>query len=86
MPFTDLFAIAIQKLAAEFYYTRVFDLQKGIADQEADQQARQIPGTGSQGRLIEVGDVEVHEPVVAFVATEILPVQVATDPGGRRCV
>src|SRR5262249_1643842 len=55
-------------------------------DVHADQQARRLPGAWRQRRFVEIVDVEVAQPVVALVRTEILEVQIAADPGHWRAV
>ena len=54
----------------------------GVAgDDDAGEEADEIPGGRREAGFIEIVDVEVGEPVVAFVGAEILEVEVAGAPG-----
>ena len=59
-----------------------FEVLRG--QQNTGQESHQIPAGRRQRRLIEIVDVEMDQPVVGFVAAEILQVQVAADPDQRR--
>jgi hypothetical protein len=59
-------------------------LQEIAATADTGQQADDVPGARRERRLVEVGNVEIGEPVVGLVAAEVLEVQIAAAPRQRR--